>query len=121
MFRPYGSTRFSWSADGKELAFVLAESGSVLAVDVRTRKVRELLRLPRYTQAAQLSPNGKLVAYTTQQSSGALFVRPVRGGGAKRVAKINPWGWNDNFDWSPDSTRLAVLLDEAPGQSCPGS
>ena len=112
LFRPYGSTRFSWAADGKELAFVLAETGSVLAVDVRTRKVRELLKLPRYTQAMQLSPSGKLIAYTTQQSSGALFVRPVRGRGVKRVAAVNPWGWNDNFDWSPDSTQLAILLPE---------
>ena len=56
--------RPSWTADGKELAFLLPDGGVVLAVNVRTRKVRELMRLPRGTTAMQLSPNGKLVAFT---------------------------------------------------------
>lgn len=103
--------RPSWTADGKELAFLLPASGVVLAADVRTGKIRELLRLPRGASAIDLSPSGKLVAFTLPD--GALFVRRMTGGGSKRVAKTTTYGFNDNFAWSPNSAQL-VFLTESP-------
>jgi Tol biopolymer transport system component len=109
LFQIYNQ-RPSWTADGKELAFLLPDGGVVLAVDVRTRKVRELMRLPRGTQAMQLSPNGTFVGFTKSDAAGSIFVRRL-GGGTKRVAKASPGGWNDGFAWSPDSQRLVVLTE----------
>ena len=103
--------RPSWTSDGKELAFLLPDSGVVLAINVRSRKARELMRLPRGTGSMQLSPNGKLVAFA--KPDGTLFVRRVKGGATTRVAKASTYGFNNLFAWSPDSTRL-VFLTEYP-------
>ncbi len=113
-FQTYKSynNRLSWTADGKELAFLLPESGSVLAVDVRTRKVRQLMRLPRGTEVMQLSPNGKLIAFS--RFGLGLFVRRLNGGTTTRIAKADTSGFTNLFAWSPDSARLVFLTAFQP-------
>ena len=62
----------------------------------------------------KVSPDGNLVAYLTNQNSGQieLFVVPV-GGGTETLISELPSVSADviEFEWSPDSNRLAYLAD----------
>ena len=99
--------RPSWTSDSRELTF--QTNSALWAIDVRTRRTRKIAALPRLGGSAQLSPDGKRIAYT--DAAGDLYVMSSTGTGKTRLARISMWGFNDSFDWSPDSRKLAVLVE----------
>jgi Tol biopolymer transport system component len=86
-----------------------------MAIDIRTRQTRKVAALPSTVGSAQLSPDGKHIAYT--DASGNLYVMSPTGTERKRIARISTaGGFNEAFDWSPDSRRFAVVLEsDVPG------
>ena len=113
----YTYDRPSWTPNGREVvlrarALGLKTENALWAIDIRTLKARKLVRLPTNATSALLSPNGKLVAFTDFQAGQLLFVMGVNGRAKKRLVRV-AGGHSDNSfgDWSPDSTRLAVLPD----------
>jgi hypothetical protein len=64
----------------------------------------------------ELSPDGTLAAYLSDQNSGRfeLFVVPVEGGDPTRISPLLPdTGDVVEFKWSPDSSQIAYLADVA--------
>jgi Tol biopolymer transport system component len=99
--------RPSWTSNSREVTYQTEDA--LWAVDVGTRRIRRLAGLPKLGGSAQLSPDGKRIAYTN--AAGDLYVMSSTGGGKTRLARISTWGFNDSFDWSPDSRKLAVLSE----------
>jgi len=127
VFRYPNSYRVDWTSDGKSVVFLARGAAkvdprthrplapgptSVLAIDLRTKKTRQLLQLPSSAQAMQLSPNGKLVAYSTFGNMNVLYVRPVRGGRVKRIEiEGADVGLSEGYwDWSPDSSKISSMI-----------
>jgi Tol biopolymer transport system component len=56
----------SWSPDGRQ--FVMAQGGDIFTVDVPSRTKRPFLTTPFEEATPMLSPNGRWLAYTSDQS-----------------------------------------------------
>ena len=121
------------SSDGKQLLF---NSGGVILVvplagDATTRKATELSREEFLVNGGVLSPDGRLIAYTSNETEAfELYVRPfdaTKGaatGDAKRVSKDGAGGlmvWNADgrelyfMDTEPDLKVMAVDISTSPG------
>jgi hypothetical protein len=90
---------FDNGSDIKELTGVISQGGEV----------------DEFENVFKVSPDGTLVAYLTDQNNSQieLFVVPVKGGTETQISEL-PSDDADvtEFDWSPDSTRIAYLAEE---------
>ncbi|MBA3240727.1 MAG: PD40 domain-containing protein, partial [Acidobacteria bacterium] len=96
------------SADGGRLAFTAR--GDVLLFDSSSGEARNLTETPGAAERfAALSPDGKQVAYFSDESGEyQLHVRPLEGAGAVKKMNVEPKpSFYRELTWSPDSKKLA--------------
>jgi Tol biopolymer transport system component len=100
---------YRWTEDAP--ALVTARGDELVAVDAASGRVKELGRGegPDYA----LDPPGRRLAYSRREGQGrSLWVRPVAGGHARRVALDGQWPF-----WSRDGSRLAFFAGDAISES----
>ena len=109
-----------WTPDGKSIVFdgiregdadLKYQESSLYVVDVATAAIRELVTTPGSWSNPEVSPDGKLVAFTGYGTSGHthtvsdLFVVPIGGGAIRKIS-----GDYDrdpaNLKWSPDGSGV---------------
>jgi tricorn protease len=98
---------YALGASGRR-ALVCAH-GDVLSIDLKTGQSANLTRSSGVAERdAQLSPDGKLMAYFSDASGEyALGIRPVSGGAEKRLSiEAHPTCYRE-LCWSPDGKALA--------------
>ncbi len=104
---------YSFSPDGKRLAFSQSQSLMILALDLsdpehpRAAKPETFLQRPSVTQPA-FSPDGLWIAYTSGESGGRdVFVRPFRPGGPSNPGRYQiSTGGGQYPVWSRDGKQL---------------
>jgi len=110
----------SWSADGDTLAFVERRPDTgrdILLVSPRARRPAPWLASPSDESTPRISPDGRWLAYVSNQSGqDEVYVKPVAGG--ERVYPISTgggaepvWGTNPGelFYRNPDGMMLATF------------
>ena len=95
----------------------------IVAHDVRTGEMRELLRVPS-GRMISLSPDGKWLAYTTviqRLEESAVMVAPTAGGEPREVYRQRGrtgLGNRGAIEWAPDGR--SILLYNAPAEGPSG-
>ncbi|MBL8291496.1 MAG: PD40 domain-containing protein, partial [Bryobacterales bacterium] len=112
---PSASTpwRPAWSPDGKDLVFGM--SGSLWRIRVGDTTAYELTSNRTYDSSPSYSPDGRFIAYTTEDSTSVnLMLLNVATGESTTLTR----GAGINLDpaWSPDGQRLAWVKNEPRGQ-----
>lgn len=93
-------TSFRWSADSRQIAYILSGDRTVLhLVDVATGDVREVASLNGWQQISSWSPDGAYLALIGE--GGALSVIEMATGSDVLVAQAT-----GQTQWSPDGRRL---------------
>jgi dipeptidyl aminopeptidase/acylaminoacyl peptidase len=103
------------SPGGERVAFTVTEAPSgersrrhVWVLDVRTRAVRQFTNSAKSEWSPRWSPDGAGLAFLSDRGERTeLWRMPVDGGEAVRVADMK--SAVQDFEWSPDGKRLAVL------------
>jgi eukaryotic-like serine/threonine-protein kinase len=97
----------SWSPDGRSLLygeFAAATGEDVWVFSAADRKSTPLLQSPAHEFSARFSPDGRWVAYASDQSGRAeVYVRPFRGAGTRHQVSLD--GGIDPV-WSADGREL---------------
>jgi Tol biopolymer transport system component len=104
----------SWSPDGAHVAFRVSGSNSgIYAIDTRSGAERYLVP----GSAAKVSPDGRRIGFILGEGAlgfgGSIFTMSLEGTQIRRLGDvfysdaISPCTSGPNFDWSPDSTRIA--------------
>ena len=112
---PSASTpwRPAWSPDGKDLVFGM--SGSLWRLRVGDTTAYELTNSRTYDSSPSYSPDGRFIAYTTEDSTSVnLMLLNVATG--ESTALTRGAGINLDPAWSPDGQRLAWVRNEPRGQ-----
>jgi len=100
--RIYGG---SWSPDGRRV--VIEEGGALLSLDLETGESRSLVRTPGWASHAQLSPDGRWLAYASDESGrDEVFVEPASGE-EERWQVSRRGGYMPA--WAPDGEELFFL------------
>ena len=110
----------TWSADGRVLVYVRnADATTIVVRDVSTGRETELLRVDGFKGLGGVSPDGRLVAYATNdQTSGrhVIHLVPTAGGPSRELHSIaRPMdlsGWLRNLEWTPDSKNLVFAATD---------
>lgn len=114
-----GPIHFSWSPDGKEIAFnaVLGKdeawstNGEILTVPVAGGATKTISTSPGFDSGPVYSPDGKFIAYISQTRAGneadkwtlMLFDRV----GGRHIAVTSGFDRNiSSYEWTPDSKSL---------------
>ena len=93
-----------WTSDGASLTFVVG--GTLYRVPMMGGVSEPIFETKGYEfSSPALSPDGQRVAYA---DAGAVYVRGVSGGEARRVASVR---YPSLIAWSPDGTKLAYVAD----------
>jgi serine/threonine-protein kinase len=97
-------TPYSWSPDGKVLAFAKGSHDIWILPLGGDRKAQPFLQTPSISTSPQFSPDGRWLAYISEESGGAqVYVQPYPGPGGK---------WQVSTDggtlpqWNPNSREL---------------
>jgi dipeptidyl aminopeptidase/acylaminoacyl peptidase len=106
------------SADGRRLAFVVAEPPKgdkrmrhVWVFDVRTREARQFTRSAKSEWAPRWSPDGRRLAfYSDRGEKTQLWLMPSDLGEGERLADEEVAG--HALEWSPDGRQIAYLARE---------
>jgi len=114
----------SWSADGRTLLYTVADPGTrgdvwMLSPEERDARPRPLIRTAADEWGAVFSPDGRFVAYTSDESGrNEIYLRPFPGPGEPR--RISPaggygpvWGRSEIFFRSGD-TMMAMSVGTRP-------
>ena len=103
----YFQAPHSWSPDGQLLAFVTTSPTTPLAIGVLSlndRKAQLFLRTPFTEGAPRFSPDGRWLAYVSNESSrDEVYVQPYPGPGGKW--QISTEGGNEPV-WNPNGREL---------------
>ena len=106
----------SWFPDGKRIAFTCPRGGSTAlwSVTLPDRSEKKILPLELEVSLARLSPDGRLLAFTSRMAASILNVWSVPlEGGTPRQVTVDPEGAGYAC-WSPDGKSLAVELFRGP-------
>jgi serine/threonine-protein kinase len=97
----------SWSPDGRRLAFTEFHpltGADIWMLDVVTRERRQIVRTLFDESHARFSPDGRWIAYMTNESGRwDVFVRPASGAGTRVQVSTNGGAWPA---WSIDGRTL---------------
>jgi serine/threonine protein kinase len=103
----------SWSPDGTKILYLAGHPTAIYALDVASGSKSPFLSKPGYQfDQAQISPDGRAVAFVVRISAGQsqIVLAPLRSGVA---AQSNEWisavvgtGWNDKPRWSADGRTI---------------
>ncbi|MHB0997947.1 MAG: FecR domain-containing protein [Armatimonadota bacterium] len=111
------ATKISWSPDGEHL-FINADhkqysqDRAVLMVNTETG---DSLRIAEKSAGAQISPDGKRIAYWSDFKNGSIESYGVPQGGSvyvrdlvsnSRTKKLTEWGQGYDLTWSPDGSQI---------------
>ncbi len=113
---PAGMGSPSWLPDGERIAFLSARDGAkaLWSVTLPDRSEKRLLPLDVEVSSARLSPDGKLLTFTSRSSAGLLSVWVAAlDGGAPRQVTSDREGVGYAC-WSPDGKFLAIELLRGP-------
>jgi len=117
---------YSWTPDGQGL--LVPAQGDLFLVDARTGAARPLVKTSETEEFAELSPDGRRVAFVRNHD---LYVVEVESGRETRLTRSGSdtvlngrldWVYEEElasrsgraFEWSPDSRKIAYLqLDQA--------
>jgi Tol biopolymer transport system component/DNA-binding winged helix-turn-helix (wHTH) protein len=104
---PWNQLPTSWSPDGRLLAFTEFHpmtGADVWVVDVTTRERRPLVRTLFDESHARISPDGRWMAYMSNEAGRwDVFIRPVTGGGPRVQVSTEGGAWPC---WSVDGRTL---------------
>jgi Tol biopolymer transport system component/DNA-binding winged helix-turn-helix (wHTH) protein len=104
-----------WFPDGERIAFLSREGTKALwSVTLADRIEKRLIPLDTEVSSSQLSPDGRLLSFTSRAAGGGLglWVAPLDGGEPRRV---DVDGESVGYAcWSPDGKFLAVELLRGP-------
>ncbi|HEY0778447.1 MAG TPA: hypothetical protein VGD56_10835, partial [Gemmatirosa sp.] len=109
---PGGGTALDWSPDGTTLlvsgsASPATEQQSLWLVDIHTRVVRPWLAVGGSISAARFSPDGRWVAYQSDETGDPeVYLRPFPGPGAPVRVSVTGGGWPT---WRGDGRELFYL------------
>jgi Tol biopolymer transport system component/DNA-binding winged helix-turn-helix (wHTH) protein len=97
----------SWSPDGRRLAFTEIHpltGADIWTLDIATRERRQVVRTLFDESHARFSPDGKWIAYMTNESGRwDVFVRPSNGAGPRVQVSTDGGAWPS---WSIDGRTL---------------
>jgi Tol biopolymer transport system component/DNA-binding winged helix-turn-helix (wHTH) protein len=93
----------TWSPDGQSIAYSSDRGGNY---NIWTQRVSgggplQITSGPSRDRQPSWSPDGRRIAFRSERDGGGLFVVPVAGGGARKIAHF---GYQPQ--WSPDDTRV---------------
>jgi dipeptidyl aminopeptidase/acylaminoacyl peptidase len=117
---------FSWSPDGKQLAYAAAPSwrpedvhrSDLHVIPAEGGKPRVLVKREGMDQLPKWSPDGKTIAFVSGDGKADwlgntyLCLVPAEGGAPRNLSRKFD-GRIDAFDWAPDGTRLYFAADWA--------
>jgi Tol biopolymer transport system component len=123
---PEVQTSGNWTPDGLQVVYTQEGGGTrgdIWAVDLDSgRKPRELVKTPFDERSPELSPDGRFLAYISDESGHAqVYVQAFPGTGPKRQVSDRKLGSNSSVDsandgslgeilrWSPDGRELFFL------------
>jgi Tol biopolymer transport system component len=113
---PLQDVSFSWSPDGREMAFVSKRSGrdSLYIMDDQGQNVR-FIDTDVAPFAPVWSPDGQWIAFMGNPLNGLadIFVMPISGGEAVNITNTRDRS-EANISWSPDSTRIVTAALNPP-------
>jgi len=101
-------TSFTWSPDGRQIAFSAAGGnprGALYVVDVATRRVRPLLLGGPGARDPAWSPDGRSIAFVRPGRRPSLWVLDLRTMRRRRVAS----GGSGAPSWLPDGRTLVLV------------
>jgi serine/threonine-protein kinase len=128
---PGSSTDFgasSWSPDGRELAMVVEGDLAVAIIDGPRSTLRVLARTPQREQSPEFSPDGKWLAYSSDESGRhEVYVRAYPGDGPVQRVSVDggscpAWGKMGREMYfigppSEDGSGRMMVADVTPGAS----
>jgi Tol biopolymer transport system component len=116
---------FSWSPNGQLLAFVDTSSSTapgIWVLRMSDHKAQSFLQTPAFEDAPQFSPDGRWLAYTSNESGRReIYVRPYPGPGGKWQISTeggNEPLWNRNgreLFYRAGDKMMAVDINTQPG------
>jgi serine/threonine-protein kinase len=105
----------SWSPDGQTFLFTALKpsDASIWTYSLRDRKATLFADAPLWQQSSAFSPDGRWVAYVSEETGRRVYVEPFPATGAKFL--ITKDGGNHPV-WSPDGKELIFMDDMSNGQ-----
>jgi serine/threonine-protein kinase len=116
--KPDGDSTYNWpevsSPDGQTLLFTAGKPGDsrIMSYSFRDKKSNVFAEAPFWQHIAAFSPDGKWVAYVSEETGRKVYVQPFPAG-ARFLITQN--GGNHPV-WSPDSKELFFMNDVGNGQ-----
>lgn len=113
---PLQDVSFSWSPDGREMAFISKRSGrdSLYIMDHQGQNVRKI-ETDVAPFAPVWSPDGQWIAFMGNSVNGLadIFVMPISGGEPVNITNTRDRS-EASISWSPDSTRVVTAALNPP-------
>ncbi len=110
------SSRFDISPDGKLAVFATLEhtgehEENLALVDIATGQQQKLIKFEReHHGAVRFTPDGKAVVYAVRSGNvDNLWQQNLDGSAGKQITNFKSENIGDDFRWSPDGSKLAVV------------